>query len=174
MDSDFAVNLHDRREETEVLRNLMGYAVGIMEAANATTQLITPDFHYLEVVGQLGFSSAFEDYFRRLECDAGTICGRAFLERMPIVVEDALKDAASYSHRHVFEEANVRGVVSVPVITRGGAFYGMVSTHRQKPHRPTELQMTKLVSAAHAAADAIVSIRARRRTLKRSVSKAGA
>jgi GAF domain-containing protein len=145
------------------MRELMDHAAGIMGTANATVQLIEPDFQYLKIVAQRGFAPEFEDHFRLVDRCTGTMCGRALLERAPIIVEDALLDAASQCHRHVFEHANVRAVVSIPVITRHGAFYGMVSTHKPVPDVPSRLQMQELEAATAIGAEAIVRVRARRR-----------
>jgi GAF domain-containing protein len=167
MDRLFVEELRNCSEEAQALRHLMRYAAGVMGTAKATTQLIAADFSHLEIVGQLGFDATFESYFKRVEHDSGTVCGRAVVERTPIIVEDALADAAALGHRRVFEEAEVRGVMSIPVITRTGAFYGIVSTHQPRPHVPTDQQIREVVAAAHKTADAIVSIRARRRIVRR-------
>lgn len=147
-------------EAIDVLNRLMNRAAAIMGTTNATAQLVTNDFRHLEIVGQLNFKADFINCFQRVDRNSGTICGRAFLAREPVVVEDVLRDGASAKFINVFEEAKVRGVVSVPVIAPYGAFCGMVSTHRQRPHVPTSLQIADLMSAAQEAAGKIVSLRA--------------
>jgi GAF domain-containing protein len=157
----FVERLQACRNEIEVMRNLMDYAADIMGAAKATAQLVEPDFRYLEIVAQRGFAPEFENHFRRLDRYSGTMCGRAMLTRAPIVVEDALADAASQRHKDIFENANVRAVVSMPVITPRGTFCGMVSTHKPVCHVPSRLQINELKHAASTSAEAILKIRVR-------------
>jgi GAF domain-containing protein len=88
------------------------------------------------------------------------MCGRAMLCRAPITVEDALSNPSAGAHRDVFEHANVRAVLSMPVITQRGTFFGMVSVHKSKCEMPSLVEVDELRRAATVAAEAIAKLRA--------------
>jgi GAF domain-containing protein len=159
--TDFSEKLRSCPDEGDVLRHLMRHAALIGETANATTQLVSADFGYLDIVGQLGFSSDFETHFQRIDRYGGSVCARTFLHRAAVAVEDVFEDEASLSHRHMFEDAGIRGVLSVPVMTSNGSFFGVVSTLHQRPGALANSQLNALIGAARLAADAIVSLRVR-------------
>lgn len=149
-------------DETDVMRRLMTRAGEITGISRATAQLIEPKYRYLKIVDHRGFAPDFIQHFDRVDRDSGTMCGRAMLCRSPIIVEDALCDQASRPHRHVFENASVRTVLSMPVITPRGTFYGMVSVHKSYCGLPSTLEVSELARAATIAAEAIATLRGKK------------
>jgi hypothetical protein len=74
-----------------------------------------------------------------------------------------MADAALQQHRWVFEQVNIRSVVSVPVISKHGTFCGMLAVHKPTCGRPAAAQFQLLQQAGTESADRIVLMRTRRK-----------
>jgi GAF domain-containing protein len=73
-------------------------------------------------------------------------------KRARLVVPDVDRDAifAGTEAREVMLDAGARAVQSTPLIARSGALLGMLSTHYERPYRPSE---DELQPVDHVAAD---------------------
>jgi GAF domain-containing protein len=112
---------------------------------------------HLAIRSQRGFRYEFLKFFERVAFDGGSVCSRALAEREAIIVEDVMSDD-QLSCRDVLQRAGVAAVQSTPIISKDGAFLGIISTHFDKPHRPSYPEMHAIAHAARLAADAVLHI----------------
>jgi len=148
--------------EDEVLRCLASHASEITGVAGTTAQLVEANYRCLQLVYARGFDRQFIRYFHRVDRYGGSVCSRSMLKRAPFIVEDVMLDTDCSPHWRVFEAANVRTVLSMPLITSGGAFYGIVSTLDAQRHVPIPSDVKELQRAAKLAANRIARIRSSR------------
>jgi transcriptional regulator with XRE-family HTH domain len=105
----------------------------------------------LTIAVQVGFAKRFLDFFACVN-DGRSACGAAMQKRARLVVPDVDRDAifAGTEAREVMLDAGARAVQSTPLIARSGALLGMLSTHYERPYRPSE---DELQPVDHVAAD---------------------
>lgn len=138
-------------------------ALKVMGTALGNVQLIewrkSPT---LKIVAQRGFEEDFLDAFRSVSAGFPSACGRALITRDIVFIEDVREDADFAPFRTLARRAGFQSVQSTPMISTGGALYGVVSTHAEETGHPDDRQMAELRRTAREAADAIARLRARR------------
>ncbi|MGX1472863.1 UNVERIFIED_CONTAM: hypothetical protein RKD50_001671 [Streptomyces canus] len=102
----------------------------------------------LQLVRHTGLNKYFTDFFAFVD-DETTSCSQAAAERRQVTVPDvataAVFDEAS---RRAILQAGSRAAHSVPLVSRGGAVLGMVSSHHERPLRGfTRAQLAALQQA---------------------------
>ncbi len=109
----------------------------------------------LIIVCQRGFKEPFLRTFARVSVDDDCACGRAMREGRSIVIGDVETDPEFAPFRAVAAEAGFRAVQSTPLVTSGGIFVGMISTHFSQPHVPSKHEMVLTGIYASLLADAV-------------------
>jgi GAF domain-containing protein len=117
----------------------------------------------LKIVAQRGFEEEFLDCFRVVHMADPSACGRALMLRQPVIIEDVPLDRDFAPFAGVVGRAGVRSVVSQPLVSSGGALYGMMSTHGAAAGRPSFQQLEALEQVAKVAANTIVRLHVLRR-----------
>ena len=128
-------------------------------------QLMDWSTGYLAIAAQHGFNENFLSLFRFVKAEDGSACGRAISERKPIIIEDVLSDREFAPYRTIALDAGFRAVQSTPLISSGGAFVGVLSTHFPAKHRPADHEILALRITAELVANAIIRERPRPRTI---------
>jgi signal transduction protein with GAF and PtsI domain len=128
-------------------------------------QLMDWSTGYLTIAAQRGFNEDFLRLFRFVKAEDGSACGRAIRKRSPIVIEDLLSDREFAPYRTIALDAGFRAVQSTPLISSGGAFVGVMSTHFPSKHLPADHEMQALSITAELVANAIIRARPRPRTI---------
>lgn len=108
---------------------------------------------YLVIVLQRGFKAPFLEFFREVQSDHGTACGRAIRTGQPVLVSDTETDEEYAPYRAVAHAAGYRSVISVPLITSTNFLLGIVSNHFVNVHKPTAIESSTLKSYGKIAAD---------------------
>jgi GAF domain-containing protein len=139
-----------------VLDCVLSHSLELTGARLGNVQLLDRTTGYLTIAAQKGFLADFLDCFRRVGMTDGSACARAAAGRQSIVLEDVLRDEEFAPYRAVALAAGFRAVQSTPLISSGGEFLGVVSTHFAAPHRPTERALEMLKVTAELAANAIL------------------
>jgi GAF domain-containing protein len=107
-----------------------------MGADFGNIQIIDPATGSLKLVTQAGFGPDFLDYFAVV--DDGSVCGRAARQCAQIVIGDVYADPGFAPHREIAAATGFRGVQSTPLADYTGRLIGRISTHTQRPHRPSD------------------------------------
>jgi hypothetical protein len=110
-------------------------------AARGNVQLAHSDG--MRIAAQIGFDKRFLDFFSVVRHDTPSSCGRAHGLAKSVVVEDVLNDPIFAGTRAcaVMAEAGALAVQSTPLLGTSGEVIGMLSTHYDKPHRPTAREL---------------------------------
>ncbi|WP_346293186.1 GAF domain-containing protein [Sphaerothrix gracilis] len=144
-------------EDTQVLYNeIMAAAIALTRADAGTVQILDEATQDLLLLATQGFERNMTDYFYRVNASSNTPCGIALArgERTFVDFDVPESEDPDGSYRmHI--EAGLRSAQSTPLITRSGRPIGMVSTHWQQHHRPSERELRFLDLLARQAADLI-------------------
>ena len=138
-----------------VLDEILTAAISLNKADFGTVQLFDPERRVLAIAAQRGFRTEFLEFFREVGVDGDSACARAMRERRPIMVEDVAADEAFAPCLPAAEAAGFRAVLSVPLISSGGDFVGMLSTHFRESCRVSDNKLRMIVLYARRAADLV-------------------
>ena len=138
-----------------LLREILLAANELLGTTRGNIQLYDPDTRRLSLVVHQGFGQRFLERFN--EDGNPMICDRAADQLERVIVEDltlepGLKDTFDLA---VLLGDGIRAVQSTPLVTRDGRLLGMLSTHWNQAHRPTERQLRYLDLLARMASDYI-------------------
>ena len=139
-------DLQDEIVKTAV--EIAGSDMGTLQTCN--------DDGVLAITSQVGFDSAFLEYFARVNSHTDTACSAAMAARDRVVVEDITRSPYfGGGTLPVMLNAGIRSLQSTPLFDRSGAFVGMLSTHYRSVHRFGEAELKWLDLLARQAADLI-------------------
>lgn len=134
----------------QVLREAMALVGGDF----GNIQTVDPATGSLRLVTQVGFGLEFLDYFAVVE-DVHSTCGRAARQGAQTAAADIRADRGFTPHREIAAAAGFRAVQSTPLVDYAGHLIGMVSTHFQRPHRPSDRDLQAMELYADFAAEAL-------------------
>ena len=145
---------HDGDPTASFLYDTLDAAIAISGAQMGNVQLL--DGHRLKIIAQRGFNGPFLKFFAEVE-NGQAACGEAQRRRTQVAIEDVTSHPIFMGTRALEEvlAADVRAVVSTPMVDSAGALRGMLSTHFVEPRLPTEQQRMLLGLLAQGAAQVI-------------------
>jgi GAF domain-containing protein len=143
-----------------VVEALLSRSIQFSQTKLGNVQLLNLRTGSLDIQAQNGFNDEFLNFFQTVHFSHGSACARAMQNRATIVVEDVLADPMFGSASTILQNAGVRAVQSVPLLSSSGAFIGVLSTHFLRPHRSARGLLLNLEEMARDAANAIIRIRA--------------
>ncbi len=127
-----------------VLNQVLDTTIHLLDADLGTIQLYDRQRQVLEIVAHQGFDSEFLDYFREVGVNDGSACSRALQAGQQTIIEDVQTDPEFAPHRQIAATAGYRAVQSTPLLNRQGEILGILSTHFQQPHCPSERELRML------------------------------
>jgi PAS domain S-box-containing protein len=148
---DFSTRLLSINDFQQLLEEVLDATITLQGADFGNIQMYNAETQALEIIAQRGFHKDFVEHFKNVDHDSSA-CGRAMKLAQRVIIEDVETDPGYTPHRHIAASAGFRAVQSTPLLSRGGKFLGMLSTHFRRPHRPPlqHLRFTDLY-ATHAA-----------------------
>ncbi|HLW49218.1 MAG TPA: SpoIIE family protein phosphatase [bacterium] len=146
------------------LGDILDAAIAIMRAAKGNIQLLDPESSLLEIAAHRGFEQRFLGFFARVDGGDAAACGAALQSGQRVIVEDVMRSDVFAGHPSfgVLVGAGVRAVQSTPLVSSAGRVLGIISTHFDRPHRPTERELRLMDLLARQAADYLERAEARR------------
>jgi hypothetical protein len=117
-------------------------------------QIVDPATGSLRLITQAGFGPEFPDYFAVVE-DVHSTCRRAARQGAQTAVADVRADPGFTPHREIAAAAGFRAVQSTPLVDYAGHLIGIVSTHFQRPHRPSDRDLRIMELYADFAGEAL-------------------
>ena len=142
-----------------VLDGLLRRSLELTGTGLGNVQMMDWEKGYLRIAAHHGFNDEFLNFFRHVRAQSGSACARAITRRESIVIEDVLVDPEFAPYRMIALRAGFRAVQSTPLISSGGAFFGVVSTHFPAAHKPSGREIEELGATGQRAADAIIRLR---------------
>lgn len=136
---------------------LVEAAMVVMRADMGSMQMLDAERNALRLLAWKGFEQAAADHWEWVEVASSTSCGAAWRQSMRVIIPDvAASDIVSDTpEAEYFRLCGIIAVQSTPLISRGGALVGMISTHWRTPHEPGERNLRMLDVLARQAADLI-------------------
>ncbi|HEX5244074.1 MAG TPA: sensor histidine kinase [Tepidisphaeraceae bacterium] len=146
--------LQNDAEFKKCLLEIIDTAIVITNADKGNIQLFDRTSGGLVISAQRGFDDAFLKFFAKVSDDAAA-CAAAMRSGQRVIVEDVLASEifAGQSSQAALITADVRAVISSPLVSSAGALLGMISTHFSNPNRPDDRQLRLLDLLARQAAD---------------------
>lgn len=143
-----------------VADDLLAQCLAVSETALGNVQIM--DWHkgQLSIRAQQGFGDAFLEHFCSVTATDSSACAQVLRDHEAYVVPDVGRDEGMRDCAQILETAGVRAVQSTPLVSSHGLLVGVVSTHFDRPLRPTPEQMQTMLLAARRAADEILRLRA--------------
>ena len=142
-------------ELNEVLDNLLQQAMIICGTKAGTLQLINKKNNTLEIASSFGLSSEFIEHFKVVNCEDGSVCGRALQKRETIFIEDLTTDKLFAKHLNLALQNNIIAVRSTPLISSLGNVIGMISVHFNTPRKLSKNSIEEMEFFCRKAADKI-------------------
>ena len=140
---------------SSLLPRVLDGLMSLTGADHGNIQLLDPATGMLRLVTQAGFGPEFLDYFAVVGGEDGSVCGRAARQCAQTVISDVRADPDFAPHREIAATSGFRGVQSTPLIDYAGHLIGMVSTHYQRPHRPSDRDLRLIELYADFAGEAV-------------------
>jgi two-component system, cell cycle sensor histidine kinase and response regulator CckA len=151
---------------TEVLyERILDAAMSILNSDFACIQVFYPERGALRLLGYRGFSDDSAKRWKWVYPGTRSTCGEALRTGQRIAVED-IRTCDFISGTDDLQEylgAGIHAVQTTPLVSRSGAFLGMVSTHWREPHKMSATELRALDILARMAADLIERSRAEER-----------
>jgi signal transduction histidine kinase/CheY-like chemotaxis protein len=142
------------------LDEVLDAAIAIHGADMGHVQLYNRQLQALEIVTQRGFGSEFLDFFRRVDAEHDSACGRVLKSGQRVLVEDVQTDPVYEPCRQVAAAAGYRAVQATPLRCRNHELLGVITTHFRRPHCPAECDLRMLDLYGAMATDFIQRVRA--------------
>ena len=137
------------------LNEVLSATITMLKADLGNLVLLDPQTGHPAIVSEVGFGKEFVDYFDRVGAPQGTACRRCLDTGHRVVIEDVLEEPGYESLREIALKKGYRAVQSTPLMSRNGTPLGVLSTHYQQPHHPTERDLRFLDLYARQATDFI-------------------
>lgn len=118
-------------------------------------QLLNPASGALEIVAHSGFGAEFLEHFAFVDFESHSACGRAAYQGVQAVIDDVQTDPDFRPNREIAESSGFRAVQSTPLIDRGGALIGVLSTHFERPGHPLEQDLRMMRAYGRLAGEAL-------------------
>lgn len=136
---------------------LLDAAVEITKSDMASMQMVDEAGGVLRLLAARGFDDRFGRDFSRVSAGASAVCAVAWRTAQRVVVPDILDCSfvAPAGAEQDLRKYDVRAAQSTPLIARDGRVLGVLSTHWQQTHLPTERDLRLLDVLARQAADLI-------------------
>lgn len=138
-----------------ILQVALADVVALHGAEKGNVQLIDGAGR-LVIVAHMGFSAAFLQAFQRVPSGAGTVCGRAALERRTVFVREVEDDPEFAPYLPLARAVPFRAVLSSPLVTSSDRPVGVISAHFANPFTPSALELRTLESYCVPLADAVI------------------
>jgi GAF domain-containing protein len=152
--------LHQTTDIGSILQCALDECLSICQCSLGNVQLMDWNVGHLEIKVQRGFSDEFLNFFRVVKLGEGSACARALGNRASIIIADITSDPKFLPCFEIVRRAGIRAVQSTPLVSNSGALVGVLSTHFETVHCPTEAQMAAVQGIARCAANAIIRERA--------------
>jgi CheY-like chemotaxis protein len=120
------------------LQKVLEVAVTLLKADKGNVLLFEEAQKELRLANSIGFSKEFHERFASLPSDSPTACGRAFQSRERVVVEDIFRDPDFSKLGEKTRLFGFAAVQSTPLRGRDGRLFGILSTHYDRPRRPSD------------------------------------
>ena len=155
-----SMELIQEEQNSALYQKIMDAAVVIMQSQYASMQVLCQgeDGHdKLKLLASSGFSPEAEEYWQWVYYNTDSSCGAAYRAGRRVVIANMAECdfMQGTSTLPVYLDGGILAAQSTPLYSRNGKLLGMISTHWDHPHSPTERDLSLLDILARQAADLI-------------------
>ncbi len=145
------------RQDEALYAQIVDSAALIMHAEKASMQVVDEAQGALRLLAFRGFETVFGEIFGFSDAESRAPCAEAWRTASRVVVADieACDFLVGSEELEQLRRMGIRAVQSTPLVSRGGAPLGVISTHWREPHEPSERALHLLDALARQAADAL-------------------
>lgn len=147
-----------QKENIDVLyEQILEAAIALMRSEMGSMQMLHPDNNELQLLISKGFDPTSAAFWQWVRVDSESSCGVALKTGQRMVVRDVetCEFIAGSGDLDAYRRSGIRAVQTTPLVSRSGRIVGMISTHWQQPHQPSEQELGLLDVLARQAADLI-------------------
>ncbi|MBI3313930.1 MAG: GAF domain-containing protein [Candidatus Omnitrophica bacterium] len=119
-------------------------AIDILNADKGNVQVYDENKKTLNIVAHIGFNDEFLSLFQSVGMENGGACVAALKRRERIIVEDTSKDPSFDGLGSTSKRFGFAAVKCTPLFDGNGKFFGILSIHFKKPHRPSAEELDLL------------------------------
>lgn len=150
-------------------------AVQIMHSQYASMQMLHTEGDNpgkLQLIAYRKFNPQAVKFWEWVYPESGSTCGEALRTGKRVIVSDVKKCEfmQGTEDQAVYLQTGINSVQTTPLYSRSGKLVGMISTHWNEPHQPTEWELGLLDVLARQAAD-LIEQRHYERKLRKSEEK---
>jgi PAS domain S-box-containing protein len=142
--NELSIRLWRSRSLNEGLDEILAAVIDLLGAEKGSIQLLDAEGSKLSTVAQRGFEPDFLEYFREVSTAEDSAYSRALRSGQRILIEDVETDDSYAPFRALARAAGYRSMVATPLMSADGAPLGLVSSHFQLIHRPSEQELRRL------------------------------
>ncbi len=151
-----------------IYRKLVNAAVSIMHSDFASMQMFYPErgaSGELRLLASHGFSEAAQRCWEWVSHETASSCGEVLRSGRRVMATDVNKCEflIRLGGLEAYLAAGIHSMQSTPLISRSGKLVGMISTHWQKPHEPSERDLRLFDILVRQAADVVERARSEER-----------
>jgi len=132
----------------------------VMSSDAASLQVYVPEKKTFSLLSWRGFHPKAAEFWQSIALNRASICSKVIKQRKRIIIDnietcDFLHETENCNYRL----CDIRSLQATPLISRSGELLGMITTHWQKLHRPSERQFALLDVIMRQAADLLDRMR---------------
>lgn len=155
-----SMELIQEEETSGLYQKIMDAAVIIMQSQYASMQVFSrgPDGHgRLRLLASSGFSPEAEEYWQWVYHNTDSSCGAAYRAGRRIIIPNMAECdfMQGTTNLPIYLDGGILAAQSTPLYSRNGKLLGMISTHWDHPHSPSDRDLSLLDILARQAADLI-------------------
>ena len=146
-----SMELIQEEETAGLYQKIMDAAVVIMQSQYASMQVLyhgSDGYDKLKLLASSGFSPEAEEYWQWVYHNTHTSCGAAYRAGKRVIIPN-MADCdfmRGTSNLPVYLDGGILAAQSTPLYSRNGKLLGMISTHWDHTHFPTERDLSLLTS----------------------------
>ena len=140
-----------------IFQEMVEAAIAITRADKGNIQILDPSTGKLKIAAQKEFSSQFLKFFELVDTEEAATCGTAMKQMERVIVEDITRSPIFLGSNalNILLDEGLRAVQSTPMVSWSGQFMGIISTHFNHIHTPSERELMLIDILARLAADII-------------------
>lgn len=157
---DLSLQLVGENSVQALYEQILDAAVAIMRSDYASIQMVDPELGPvggLRLLGHRGFTPFAASFWSTVRLAQENVCAVAVSRGQRTIVRDVetCEFLVGTEDLKVFLQTGIRAVQFTPLLSRSGRLLGMISTHWQKLHQPSERDLRLFDVLARQAADLI-------------------
>jgi two-component system CheB/CheR fusion protein len=135
--------------------NIVAVAGDIAHADGAAVQLLEPEAGALVLLAARGIPRTLVERYRTMDAGDGNVWDLALRSGRRVFADFEAGSAATAAADRAHRDAGFRCALGTPLLSRGGAPIGMITTHWKALHAPTDRELRYIDLLARQTADAI-------------------